>query len=113
MQDQSNLDEFIAECVMETPDGTDEKSIPIGWEETIYVLVGFGLRTLLPQLKTWVQLGVIRIELERQKIEMGLSNFAKDNELDYDKAKKAAGVIADKINCQHARCVGTRYGARR
>ena len=98
MDNQSYLDEFIAECAAETPDGTDEKSIPIGWEETISMLVGFGLRSLLPELKEWVKLGATAIALKRRDIADRLRRYAKEKELDYEKVEKAAGVIADKIN---------------
>ena len=93
MDNQSYLDEFIAECATETPGPTNERFI--GWEDTIYVLVGFGLKTLLPELKEWVKLGATAITLKRLEIKKRLLDFAKEKELDYE---KAAGVIADKIN---------------
>ncbi len=96
MDNQSYLDEFIAECATETPGPTNERFI--GWEDTIYVLVGFGLKTLLPELKEWVKLGATAITLKRLEIKKRLLDFAKEKELDYEKADKAASVIADKIN---------------
>jgi len=98
MDNQCYLDEFIAECVAETLEGTDEKSIPIDWENLISVLIGSGLTLLLPELKEWVKLGATAITLKRLEIKKRLLDFAKEKELDYEKAEKAAGVIADKIN---------------
>ena len=98
MDNRSYIDEFIAECAAETPDGTVEKSIPIGWEDTIYVLVGFGLKTLLPEIKAWVKLGSSAITLKRLEIAARLRRYAREKELDYAKAEKAAGIIANKIS---------------
>ena len=96
MDNQSYLDEFIAECATETPGPTNERFI--GWESLISVLVGSGLTLLLPELKEWVKLGATAITLKRLEIKKRLLDFAKEKELDYEKAEKAAGVIADKIN---------------
>ena len=96
MHNQSYLDEFIAECAAETAASTDEKFI--GWEDTIYVLVGFGLKTLLPEIKEWVKLGATAITLKRLEIKKRLLDYAKEKELDYEEAAKAAGTIADKIS---------------
>ena len=93
MDNQSYLDEFIAECATETPGPTNERFI--GWESLISVLVGSGLTLLLPELKEWVKLGATAITLKRLEIKKRLLDFAKEKEFDYE---KAASVIADKIN---------------
>ena len=96
MPSQSYLQEFIKECSEAKPASTDEKFV--GWENLIFVLVGIGLKVLLPELREWLKLGAIVITTKRLELKKKLLDYAKEHELDYQEAEKAAGVIVDKID---------------
>jgi len=96
MHGQSYLQEFIKECSEAKPASTDEKFV--GWDNLIFVLVGIGLKVLLPELREWLKLGAIVITTKRLELKKKLLDYAKEHELDYQEAEKAAGVIVDKID---------------
>jgi len=96
MNGQSYLQEFIKECSEAKPASTDEKFV--GWDNLIFVLVGIGLKVLLPELREWLKLGAIVITTKRLELKKKLLDYAQEQELDYQEAEKAAGVIVDKID---------------
>ena len=96
MSRQSYLQEFIKECSEAKPASTDEKFV--GWEDIIFILAGIGLKALLPELREWVKLGAIVITTKRLELKKKLLDYAKQQELDYQAAEQAAGVIVEKID---------------
>ena len=96
MNSQSYLQEFIKECSEAKPASTDEKFV--GWEDLIFVLAGIGLKALLPELREWLKLGAMTITTKRLELKKKLVDYAKQRELDYQEAEKAAGVIVGKID---------------
>lgn len=96
MDNKQFLTDFIKECSEAKPESTDEKFV--GWEGLVGVLVGAGLKILLPELKEWMKLGASYISLKRQELKKKLIDYAKEKELDFPAAEKAAGVIADRVN---------------
>lgn len=96
MSDKEYLKKFVEECSKSMPEESDEKFI--GWENLIYILVGYSLRLLLPELKKWMKLGAETIAIKRLEIKKKLVDYAKERELDFPQAEIAAEVIADKID---------------
>ena len=96
MNGQSYLQEFIKECSEAKPESTDLKFV--GWEDMIFILAGIGLKALLPELREWLKLGAMTITTKRLELKKKLLDYAKQKELDYQEAEKAAGVIVEKID---------------
>ncbi len=90
------IDNFIKECTQEIPKQTNEKFI--GWETLVTILVIEGIKIILPEVKEWVKLGATVITMKRLELKKKLMEFAKEKELDYQEAEKAAAVISEKIN---------------
>jgi len=89
------LQQFISQCREELP---AEKGVKFSGEALVTFLVLQGLKTLLPELKKWLHLGIKFSSLQRQILEQKLKDYALKKELDYPEAEKAARIISDKIN---------------
>jgi hypothetical protein len=96
MPDSSYLKDFIKECASVKPEPAGERAI--GWEDTVFILVGYGLKLLLPELKEWLKLGASVITMKRLEIKRRLLDYAKQRELDFQEAARAADVIVEKID---------------
>ncbi len=96
MNNQDYLSEFIKDCSETGRERIDERFV--GWDAIVAILVYQGIKLLLPELKEWIKLGASAITLKRQEIRKKLSDYAKEKELDFPQAEKAASVIAEKIN---------------
>lgn len=99
MPSHTYLDAFIKRCSEAKPISRDDKWV--GWEETVYILVGFGLRTLLPELREWLKLGAMVVTLKRLEIKKRLLSYAREKELDFAQAEQAAGVIVERIDAEN------------
>ena len=69
-----------------------------GWESLVSVLVYEGMRLLLPELKEWLRLGATAIALKRQEIRARLIEFAREKELDFPQAEKAADTVSKSVD---------------
>jgi hypothetical protein len=90
------LENFVSECAALQPEATAEKFI--GWEPLISILVFEGLKLILPELKEWVKLGATVVTMKRQELQKKLVEYARDKELDFPAADKAAEAVASRIN---------------
>jgi hypothetical protein len=96
MDDKTYVENFVKECSETQLETTGEKFV--SWETLFTILVYEGLRLLLPELKEWVRLGAAAVAMKRQELKKQLVAYAKEKELDFPAAEKAAAAIADKIN---------------
>jgi hypothetical protein len=90
-------DQLIKECAESL---SREKSNDkfIGWETLVSILVYEGLRAMLPEIREWIKLGATTITLKRLELRKKLADFAKQKELEFPQAEKAAAAIADRID---------------
>ena len=95
MDDNNYLTNFVRECSAIRPETSDEKFI--GWEGLVSVLVYEGIKIILPELKEWVKMGATLITAKRLELRQKLVAYAKEKELDFPQAERAAGVITDRI----------------
>ncbi len=96
MTESPAIQSLVDVCIASPPVDGNEKFL--GWEGIVAVLAWQGLRILLPVLREWVGLGLTAIDLKRQEIEKGLTNWAMEKEFDMVAAKQAATLIAANLN---------------
>lgn len=96
MDDKAYLDAFIRECALSQSAEGGAKFI--GVETLVGILVYEGIKVALPEIKEWIKLGASYITMKRQEIRNRLISYAKDKELDFPEAEKAATAISDRIN---------------
>lgn len=70
----------------------------IGMESIFGMLILYGIAALMPEIRAWLKLPAMTVVLFRQKLEKRLLDYAKEKELDYEKAEKAAEQIVKKID---------------
>ncbi|MDW3192537.1 MAG: hypothetical protein R8G66_09230 [Cytophagales bacterium] len=70
-------------------------------ESLLMLLLTHGLRSMIPFFKELLALGFTALKLKQQDIANQLKAYAKEKELDYHKAEKAANKIAGKL-AKHA-----------
>ncbi len=101
MDNQTYIDDFIKECMNEytetTPESTGDKLALEAIVSLFSILVYHGIKILLPEIKEWAKLGAAKIALKRQELEKKLLTYAEEKELDYEAAKKAAGIVTRRI----------------
>jgi hypothetical protein len=96
MTNPAYLQSFVKECSEASVETTGEKFT--GWESLVGILVYKAMRLLLPELKEWLKLGAAAVALKRQELRDRLIQYAKEKELDFPQAEKAAGQIANRID---------------
>ena len=55
---------------------------------------------MLPEIREWLKLAVIPIDLKRQEIRKKLMEYAEKKELDFRQAEKAAGAVVKHITME-------------
>lgn len=97
MDNQKYVQKFIKNCSEAAAvEKTNEKFIE--WDALVAILVYEGMKLMLPELREWVKLGATVITLKRQKLKNRLIEYAREKELDFPQAEKAAEVIATRVN---------------
>ncbi|GEM_PF-2277262 len=92
MKHEANFDEFIKDCLAGAErKATDEKII--GFEAVLTILVYEVVRPMMPEIRKWIELAIIPIDLKRQEIRKKLEEYALERELDFEQAEKAANAI--------------------
>jgi len=92
MNHEAKFDEFIKECSDSTEiEATTER---IGGLETVLTIFVYEvIRPMLPEIREWLKLAIIPIDLKRQEIRKKLEDYALEKELDFKQAEKAANAI--------------------
>lgn len=100
------VDTFIQEATTQIRESTtaqESKTKLIGLDDIVVVLVLQGLLTLcLPILREWIALPITALNLKemelRTRIKKKLMDYARNKNLDYESAEKAAHAITDKLS---------------
>ncbi|MGE0086199.1 MAG: hypothetical protein AB7S75_17465 [Desulfococcaceae bacterium] len=96
MNNEKYLDELVKDCLVDAAqESANEKAI--GWEPLIAIFVYEVIRPMLPEIREWLKLAVIPIDLKRQEIRKKLMAYAEKKELDFTQAEKAAGAVVKHI----------------
>ncbi len=100
-QQSPELQAFVNECVEEYHSGVYDENAKRSAADVAFimtVLISQGLYIMLPEIREWLKLGVAVIALKRQELERKLQEYAREKELDYPTAEKAARIVADRLN---------------
>jgi hypothetical protein len=91
------LDEVYETCQAQAQEKPENERF-IGWEALYFVLIYEGIKLFLPEIKAWLKLPAMHLALFRQKLENKLKEYALEQELDYQKAEKAASRIVAAVD---------------
>ncbi len=91
------LDEVYQTCQAQTHEEPENERF-LGWEAIYGVLIYEAIKVLLPEIKEWLKLPAIKLALFREKLEKKLKEHALEQELDYQKAEKAAERIVAAVD---------------
>ncbi len=108
-QQSPELQAFVDECMQEYYNGPYEEGATRfsseAFQIVMAVMVYQGFIVCLPLLQSWVETGATAAELKRQEIENKLKEFAKEKELDYKAAPKAAKIVAKRLTEENIKAV--------
>ena len=93
----SLLDEVYQTCQAQAHEESENERF-IGWEALYGVLIYEAIKLFLPEIKEWLKLPAMQLALFRQKLENKLKEYALEQELDYQKAEKAAARIVGAVD---------------
>lgn len=91
------LDEVYQTCQAQTHEEFENERF-IGLEALYGVLIYEAIKLFLPEIKEWLKLPAMQLALFRQKLENKLKEYALEQELDYQKAEKAAARIVGAVD---------------
>lgn len=91
------LDEVYQTCQAQAHEEPDNERF-IGMEALYGVLIYAAIKLFLPEIKEWLKLPAMQLALFRQKLEDKLKEYALEQELDYQKAEKAAARIVAAVD---------------
>jgi hypothetical protein len=102
MKHEPHFDEFIKDCLAGAEHEASAEKAITGLETILTIFVYEIIRPMLPEIREWLKLAIIPIDLKRQEIRKRLETYALEKELDFKQAEKAANAIvknfsADKL----------------
>ncbi|OQX23617.1 MAG: hypothetical protein BWK80_25035 [Desulfobacteraceae bacterium IS3] len=100
MNHETNLDEFIKDCIAGAEQEADDEKAITGFETLVAIFVYAVIRPMLPEIRGWLELAIIPIDLKRQEIRKKLEVYAVEKELDFKQAEKAANAIVKNISVE-------------